>query len=288
MDTAKTPSTLGFLEHISLRRCVLNARTQTGTTQEGIEHRSYVKDKGRTVKIEESPDFAYFLGVILGDSCISEDRITFTPRDAEFRARIIENGKKIVGKEPRLSKVMRRGHIETVICFYSSEFLHALQLWLNFTEAPLGTVFGSKSHNPDKRAFIKIYEFIQKSGEIAKLFIEGFYDSEGSCHQFKRTRLKSGDTSHLQYRGRIRIYNTNKELLRFIQTIMLDFFKIESRIYLQHHKEVGTFWSSNEAQPFIKRTKDVWVLCITKRTDVREFARSIYSCIPRKNFNLNI
>ena len=146
-------------------------------------------------------------------------------------------------------------------------------------------MFGARSHNSDRRAFIKIYDFIQKSRENARAFIEGFYDSEGSLDQRKRTKiLKSREKlSFHSQEWRIEIYNTNHDLLRFIQALLSDFFNIESKLRLKRPKG---FVQLSPKKILIKYSKDCWRLCIRKQANVKEFARSIHSSIPRKNLNL--
>jgi len=242
-----------------------------------------VKDKGRDrPTIEESPDFAYFLGVILGDSSIYDDRIMFGAKDPEFRAKFVEIGKKIVGKEPRFSKYkIQVGHIE--VCFYSPIFLHELRAWFNLNETSLGTVFGARSHNSDpqayRRAFIKICGFIQKSRENAKAFIEGFYDSEGCLRMQKSTYTTKIGCKKTWRFPVVEFYNTDHSLLDLVQRVLKDF-DVEGKIYLvapcgyKHVSPQGTV---------IEYSKDYWVFRIYRKASVKSFFHYIHSCIPRKN-----
>jgi hypothetical protein len=227
-----------------------------------------VKDQGRDQpRIEESLDFAYFLGVILGDSSISKDGIMFSPRDSEFKAKIIRIGTEIIGKEPTITHHKQYGKPFERIHFYSLAFLHELGLWLNFNESLLKEAFSSRSTYSHPEAFIKIYDFVRSSAESTKAFIEGFYDSEGCCSIWQS----------LQF---IEMWNTNKDLLGFIQKLLLDYFKIESKMFLGGKK--GSVHFSATGKP-ITRSKDCWRLRIGKKDSVNTFANSIQSSIPRKN-----
>jgi intein/homing endonuclease len=220
---------------------------------------------------------------MLGDLSIYDGRIVFTAKDAEFRTKFIEIGKRIIGKEPLFIN-HKASWVE--IRFYSPTFLRELQTWLNLNETSLGGVFGARSYKPDHRAFLKIYDFIQKTRENAKAFIEGFYDSEGSLDQRKRTKvLKSGEKLSSYYQEwRIELYNTNQDVLQFIQTLLSNFFDIESKLRLKRPKGFVNLFPNSENPA--KYSKDYWRLCIRKQTNIKEFARSFHSSIPRKNLRL--
>jgi len=246
--------------------------------------RRYVRDKGRVAPtIEENPDFAYFLGVIVGDASIYDGRISLTAKDREFRDKFAEIGRNIVAKEPQCYEHRSKGKSYTEIRFYSPTFVRQLQLWLGLNEATLGNILGARTHNPNPRAFTKIFDFIQLSRKNDKAFIAGFYDSEGTLYYQKCKLIVESDGAYAHYLGMIEIYNSNRELLECIQALLSSFFKIESSLRLKHPKGFVQF----SAQKILTEySKDHWHLRIRKQASVKEFAHSIHSSIPRKNLKL--
>jgi hypothetical protein len=125
---------------------------------------------------ERCPDYAYFIGVLIGDGCIHPSTVKCDAHDAEMVTNFAEIGYQLFGIEPKWSREMRRGphraeHGDAFyrVCFHSHKLVELMR---------------SEVGKPIKR----IPEWIKNgSPETMSAFIRGFADAEGCANKKRNT-----------------------------------------------------------------------------------------------------
>lgn len=105
-------------------------------------------------------------------------------------------------------------------------------------------------------------------------FIRGLADSEGSINKTHR-RIQ-----HHSYK--IKITNTNLELLQYVKFLLERYFDIQSYINLSNRKGNAHIWNGK----LIIATKDCYALIIGRKEDILKFFNSISFAIQRKKIAL--
>jgi intein-encoded DNA endonuclease-like protein len=211
----------------------------------------YLRKVGKLVKPRiswspsPSPHLSYILGAILGDGYVTSKTgkyvISLNVNDKTFADTFRVSLEKI-GLSPHMKFRQNQWHVWAC----NKDFCEWFKtLTLN-----------------------NIENIICSSKEMIKLFIMGFYDSEGSLEV---TNKKQG------HRGVI-FYNTNIELLRVIQKLLNH---LEFHSVLALDRKAGKESRLPNGKVIISK-KDSYRLGIYRQEDVRRFLMEIGSNIPRK------
>jgi intein-encoded DNA endonuclease-like protein len=195
-------------------------------------------------KPEKSPELAYVIGVIVGDgnADIGNNKVTLGTKDIEF-AEAFKNAIEKIGLHVWIR--WRKDRKRWVVTCQKQEFARFLK---QFKEVPR-----------------KILEWVVSEDE-KRMFIRGFYDSEGSITLSSR--------GNIQYR----IYNTNLELLEICQKFLTDL-GIESKMYVVRKK--GDVVKLPSGRTIVVEDPE-YVIVVSNQTNIQKFETLIGSSIPRK------
>jgi len=200
---------------------------------------------GHQFKQEPSPELAYIIGVQTGDGFLNEKR-----RGYQYRIRLRAVDVEFVEAfNQAVAKVLRcRPH----------------RLWKSNTSRETEVEFGSYLlHKFLSQPFIKLKVFIEHCRDCIAAFIKGFFDSEGSIDPSGRALTAS---------------NTDIELLRYVQHLLMTHFGIETT-----GPRLGTRKGSILIRRGRRYVRKADCYCIyVKRAYVKHFFSEIGLTIERK------
>jgi len=194
-----------------------------------------------------SKELAYVLGVLLGDGTVSsvEPRHRFViellAKDYDFVREFSRCLALVLNKpfkEPARKWVRHRSKYYWYVTYYSKAFY----LW-----------YKSLDLN-------NLRKYVEYDKHTVKAFLRGIFDSDGT-YTYITTRRRSV----------IKLYNTNLELMRYIQHLLSEYFAIHSRI---------NYMSTATGKPY-------YHLTIYRKSSVDRFLREIGFTIARKISKIN-
>lgn len=200
--------------------------------------------------LEPSPELSYVIGVVHGDGWISAVR---SERHIKKRIGLATKDRDFVKRfNINLCKVLKKKNLYSIY-FRKSRGYYTLVATSKF-----------------------LFDFLKKGWENLKHvierypgdFIRGFADSEGSVILASRC---------------INLYNTNLSLLKYVQELLNEKFKITSHIFLVH----GERFERDICGRTVIYTKPVYMLKIFSRDGVIKFWRLIGFSIARKQRKLD-
>jgi len=204
-------------------------------------------------KAELSKKLAYAIGVIQGDACVTKNEskhhyiIELNTIDKEFAEVFSKVMAKLLNAnyhKPYWSNKRRQWRV-----IYKSK---AFYLWYKRTE---------------KKGLQGFKPFIEYNKSTVKHYLRGLYDSEGNNNGNKQ----------------IRLYNSKKKLLEYIQYLLKRYFGIKTTgPYLR--RKNGTKMMINERR--IVGKHDCYEIVISRKEHVQKFLREIGFTITRKQLGL--
>lgn len=200
---------------------------------------------------EPSSELAYIIGVLIGDGSLYVNRrhygIRLKVKDLEFAETFSRAMAKTLNKKyvkPKLNKS------NMWVVTYSSK---AFYTW--YVEQTLET--------------LKL--FIEYSRKTVASFLKGLYDSEGNYNIYK---------SHKRKYKRIRLFNNNLKLLKYVQYLLRKYFDIVARgPYI--NARAGTERKMRNGN-IIRTNYDNYLIAIHKKQHVEKFLDKIGFNISRK------
>ena len=151
-------------------------------------------NSGHRFNPEPTPELAYIIGVETGDAFLNEKRRAYQYR-IRLRAVDVEF---VEAFNQAVAKVLRcRPH----------------RLWKGKASRETEVEFGSYLlHKFLSQPLIKLKVFIEHCRDCVAAFIRGFFDSEGS----------------VDLNGHLTASNTNIQMLRYVQSLLTSYFRIEA------------------------------------------------------------
>ncbi len=198
-------------------------------------------------------ELAYVIGVLLGDGHVRKKRnylyiIELETKDEDFAEEFSRAIAKVLNKKLKKPKIKHRKTRSNLyrICYYSKAFY----TW--YKNQTLKT----------------LKEYIEYNKECVKMFLRGIYDSEGSncgC-------------------ARISLYNSDLELLKYVQYLLRKYFNIEAtKVHLA--VKAGTKSTKKNGEVIITK-KNCYEIAIYKKLHIQKFLREIGFSIARKQLGL--
>jgi intein-encoded DNA endonuclease-like protein len=221
-----------------------------GTVDCWLYYGAKPKYSRRKLSLSKGKEFAYCIGVILGDASVWKDKrgngwIELKAKDEEFVKRFAFCLQKILNKKDPYP-IQKSGKYFRVIG-------GSIELY-NFIK--------SKT----------LPELVGGCGPNFKCFLQGIFDSEGNPHIEAKNKFDV----------RIGLSNTSLELLNFVQKILAEKFGIKSYILLCNKMQTEALIKNRK----IRRNKNVYRLVISSWEDVKRFATSIKFTPKRKQRKL--
>ena len=189
--------------------------------------------------LEPSEDLAYVIGVLCGDGSAWEKSrmhkgyrrvvIYLEAKDKEFVEEFAIRIGRVLNRPPPRVRVKSTGYY--------------------YVEVESRTLYELMKRPIDIE---KIRRFVEHCERCMAMFLRGFFDSEGSVNKH----------------GYILAYNSNYELLLYVQELLLKRFGIETSWPRPTTKQGTTFYNPQRGKVY-EHKKDVYVLYVSKQCNVR-------------------